>query len=79
LCLLGGNMSAVLYTGVVLEEAIHGSLSSGVTYMIKSLKGLDLRTLSIVDVPLSEIKSNEIMNPLKILKSKKPCVMLMPA
>ena len=71
-------MIAVLYTGVVLEEAIHGSLSSGVTYMIKSLKGLDLSTLSMVDVKLSQIKSNEIMNPLKILKSKNPCVMLMP-
>lgn len=72
-------MSAVLYTGVVLEEEIHGSLVSGTNYMIKSLKGLDLSTLSMVDVELSQIKSNEIMNPLKILKSKKPCVMLMPA
>ena len=72
-------MSAVLYTGVVLEEEMHGSLVSGTNYMIKSLKGLDLSTLSMVDVELSQIKSNEIMNPLKILKSKKPCVMLMPA
>ena len=72
-------MSAVLYTGVVLEEEIHGSLVSGTNYMIKSLKGLDLSTLSMVDVKLSQIKSNEIMSQLKILKSKKPCVMLMPA
>lgn len=72
-------MSAVLYTGVVLEEEIHGSLVSGTNYKIKSLKGLDLSTLSMVDVELSQIKSNEIMNPLKILKSKKPCVMRMPA
>jgi len=72
-------MSAVLYTGVVLEEEIHGSLAMGTNYMIKSLKGLDLSTLSMVDVKLSQIKSNEIMNPLKILKSKKPCVMRMPA
>ena len=72
-------MSAVLYTGVVLEEEIHGSLAMGTNYMIKSLKGLDLSTLSMVDVKLSQIKSNELMNPLKILKSKKPCVMLMPA
>ena len=64
-------MSAVLYTGVVLEEEIHGSLVSGTNYMIKSLKGLDLSTLSMIDVKLSQIKSNEIMNPLKILKSKK--------
>lgn len=72
-------MSAVLYTGVVLEEEIHGSLVSGTNYRIKSLKGLDLSTLSMVDVKLSQIKSNELMNPLKILKSKKPCVMRMPA